>query len=307
MTLPALPKVFISSTVYDFRDLRSAIAYNLRSQGLTVHVSEVADFPVSGDKSAIDECLANVGSSDFYVLLIGERTGYLLEDGVSATRKEYQAAKKKFLETGRPRLLLYIRHEVKTACESGEEALKILQHVDDSTHLLSFVEEVKHPGSDDIPNFLTPFRDFSDVMDSLSGRLNMGKSVEDTLVRHSLVSELAWNLASMSTRLGHGAYPLHGAMNRIAREITLNVNDSDEFMEISVKSQKQLILAMPGVVSGNSLRTTVTEDVLSRGIFLEFDPVTVRFKESAIHEELQRSLNFIVELRRLDEPLDQSG
>ena len=139
-----LPRIFISSTVYDFRDLRSAVAYNLRSQGLTVYVSEAADFPVSGDKSAIDECLENVKSSDYYLLLIGARTGSMIEEGVSATRKEYQTAKQQFLKTGKPRLLLYIREDVKTACENenGEELLKNLQ-ADDPTHLLFFVEEVK--------------------------------------------------------------------------------------------------------------------------------------------------------------------
>ena len=55
-----IPYVFISSTVKEFRDLRSAIAYTLRTQGFNVYQSEAADFDVKGDRSAFEECFTNV-------------------------------------------------------------------------------------------------------------------------------------------------------------------------------------------------------------------------------------------------------
>jgi len=39
------PKVFISSTIEDFKDLRSAIKYYLEENGFEVATSENADYP----------------------------------------------------------------------------------------------------------------------------------------------------------------------------------------------------------------------------------------------------------------------
>jgi len=86
------PSVFISSTVKEFRDLRSAIAYTLRTQGFTVHQSEASDFDIRGNRSAIEECLASIHDCDFYILLVGNTRGHLFKDGISITRQEYRTA-----------------------------------------------------------------------------------------------------------------------------------------------------------------------------------------------------------------------
>lgn len=63
------PTVFVSSTVREFRDLRSALAYTLRTHGFTVYISEAADFNIHGDRSAIEECFENIRKCDYYILV----------------------------------------------------------------------------------------------------------------------------------------------------------------------------------------------------------------------------------------------
>ena len=46
------PEIYISSTVYDFRDLRSALKYDLEQLGYAVHLSETNDFPKPVDANS---------------------------------------------------------------------------------------------------------------------------------------------------------------------------------------------------------------------------------------------------------------
>jgi len=85
---PASPSIFISSTIIDLRDLRSALAYVLKSQGVRVYTSEAADFLLHGDRTTIGECFDRIPSSDYYILVINGRKGATLEDGLSVTRHE---------------------------------------------------------------------------------------------------------------------------------------------------------------------------------------------------------------------------
>ena len=96
------PNVFVSSTVLDLTDLRSAIRFVLRQSGVNVLMSEAADFPVSGDKSACEECFENIRNSDLFVLLVDKRRGSEYEPGVSVTRKELRVARESFIATGKP-------------------------------------------------------------------------------------------------------------------------------------------------------------------------------------------------------------
>jgi hypothetical protein len=65
------PTFFLSSTIYDFKDLRSAIKYYLEQQGCRVLASDFNDFPKPLDKHSYDACLKGIGEADDFVLLIG--------------------------------------------------------------------------------------------------------------------------------------------------------------------------------------------------------------------------------------------
>ena len=87
------PKVFLSSTVLDLADLRSAVRYLLGQYGFEVLSSENADFPHDLDSEARVAALSPIDDADYYVLIIGFRVGSLLPDGISVTRSEYRRAR----------------------------------------------------------------------------------------------------------------------------------------------------------------------------------------------------------------------
>ena len=84
------PKIFISSTVFDLTNERTA-AYNA--------VNRVGGFPVMSEKTmeaqstdSLTACLSKVMESDIYVLILGCRYGWQPEGKESITELEYQTA-----------------------------------------------------------------------------------------------------------------------------------------------------------------------------------------------------------------------
>jgi hypothetical protein len=87
------PKIFISSTVFDLNNERTA-AYNA--------VNKVGGFPVMSEKTmeaqstdSLNACLSKVMESDIYVLILGGRYGWQPEGKESITEMEYHTARSK--------------------------------------------------------------------------------------------------------------------------------------------------------------------------------------------------------------------
>ncbi|MCW5886453.1 MAG: DUF4062 domain-containing protein [Candidatus Kapabacteria bacterium] len=85
------PKIFISSTIWDLPNERTA-AYNA--------VNKVGGFPVMSEKTmeaqstdSLTACLSKVMESDIYVLILGGRYGWQPEGKESITEMEYQTAR----------------------------------------------------------------------------------------------------------------------------------------------------------------------------------------------------------------------
>jgi hypothetical protein len=69
------PAFILSSTIYDFRDLRSAIKYYLEQQGCRVLASDQNDFPKPLDTHSYEGCMNTISDADYFTLLIGLRIG----------------------------------------------------------------------------------------------------------------------------------------------------------------------------------------------------------------------------------------
>lgn len=87
------PKIFISSTVLDLTNERTA-AYNA--------VNKVCGFPVMSERTmeaqstdSLTACLSKVLESDIYVLILGSRYGWQPEGKESIPELEYQTARSK--------------------------------------------------------------------------------------------------------------------------------------------------------------------------------------------------------------------
>lgn len=293
------PSVFISSTVREFRDLRSAIAYTLRAQGFTVYQSEASDFDIHGDRSAIEECLANIRDCDFYILLVGNTRGNLFEDGISITRQEYRTARDAFLSTGRPRLFFYLRETTELALQGNRKA-QSAAGIDDPNHLVSFIDEIQRPGIEGAPNYLTRFRDFEHLMNSLVIRMNLGRTLSEKIIRHSLLSELLSNLSNMVWRSGTSAYLRHRYMHKTRESIQITPEDVDQNVLITDDQVISLTFSLVGRTRSANLKTRSIEDALDRGVFLTFNPTSGSLQESVLHKALQQTFEDIQALRYLD-------
>lgn len=168
------PKVFLSSTIRDLADLRSAVRYYLEEHGFEVYASESANFPHGLDHDARVAALAPLDDADVYVLLLGFRYGSQTSDGVSATRLEFRRARDLHRHGGRPKSVLLVRRDVLRLIKAGVESS---DESDDWAALRSFVAEVGNEGEDASPNWINEFSSFRDVASVLSATLRLTGSL----------------------------------------------------------------------------------------------------------------------------------
>src|SRR5262245_33469890 len=99
----AQPRVFISSTYYDLKYVRSSLEQFIASLGFNPVLSERGSIAYSHDQALDESCYREVQSSDIYVLIIGGRYGSEASSSKgrereisgkfeSVTKMEYRAA-----------------------------------------------------------------------------------------------------------------------------------------------------------------------------------------------------------------------
>lgn len=110
-------KVFISSVITDFEEYRQAARRAVEIMGDRPVMSE--DFgarPYSPEKA----CITEVETSDVYIVILGEKHGFVTTEGISVTQSEYGAAK----DSGRP-VLAFIKR-----CEMEAKQAKFREEVE---------------------------------------------------------------------------------------------------------------------------------------------------------------------------------
>lgn len=91
------PVVFVSSTCYDLKQVRADMKeFFEESYGFEAMLSEFDSFPIDPCVGTFENCLSNVDQcADIFVLIVGNRYGYVLDSGKSITNLEYLHAKEK--------------------------------------------------------------------------------------------------------------------------------------------------------------------------------------------------------------------
>lgn len=158
------PRVFISSTVYDFEDLRSATQFFLEEHGFDVQLSETPTFNQDISMHSYDSCLQVIESCQYFILFIGARVGGRVKDmgNISITRAEYRKAYECF-QRGRLHLVNFVRQSIWDIKEDRKAiAAAIQEHfkntdptaaaklmatpsrlVEDAAHTFDFIDEVR--------------------------------------------------------------------------------------------------------------------------------------------------------------------
>lgn len=213
------PTFFLSSTIYDFKDLRSAIKYYLEKQGCRVLASDFNDFPHPPDKHSYEACLSAIAQADYFVLLIGARVGGWFDEPnqVSITRQEYREAYKRHLE-GKLKILSFVRADVWRMKDDRKALFKHIETLDldpgakaqvmlapakaatNAEFVVRFLEEVgknretaaatKGHGPLPTGNWIHQFENFSDVIEQLQVQAFAGRPVEEAAMRRLLGQEL---------------------------------------------------------------------------------------------------------------------
>ena len=213
------PTFFLSSTIYDFKDLRSALRYYLEEQGCRVLASEYNDFPKPLNTHSYEACLQALKKADYFILLIGERVGgwYDESNRISITQREYREAYNLHLQ-GKLKLINLIRADIWRLREDRKDLVKHIKKLrldpaikkqvvnyqskaaTDAEFIAGFIDEVcKHRETKEalssgkpLPtgNWIHVFDSFKDVIDVVNTQAFAGLPIEHATLRRLLMREL---------------------------------------------------------------------------------------------------------------------
>lgn len=166
------PTFFISSTIYDFRDMRSALKFYLEELGYTVYASEYNDFKVINDQHSYDACLKLIEECDYFILLVGSRVGGLYDNKnrISITRQEYREAYK-LHEQGKLQIISFVRDEVWQLKETRNELAKHLEQI-------KYLDEER---KNEILHFDTKFANDADLISDFITEIGRNNETRDSL------------------------------------------------------------------------------------------------------------------------------
>lgn len=138
----AKPRVFISSTFYDLRQVRSDIDTFIENLGYEAVKNEDGDIPYGRENALEEYCYKEVKSADILVSIIGGRFGSQSKrDGSSISQIELKTALKE-----NKQVYIFIENNVLSEYETyllnKENDLMKYRYVDDK-RIYEFIEEIK--------------------------------------------------------------------------------------------------------------------------------------------------------------------
>ncbi|MBI1321947.1 DUF4062 domain-containing protein [bacterium] len=328
------PKVFISSTVFDFRDLRSSLKFWLEELGYTVFLSENNDFPVQADLNSYENCLRAIDESDYFILLVGGRVGgmYDEQNKTSITQAEYRRAYDQ-LVNGKIKLISFVRREIWDIKEDRKSLASLLESelskssekadvisricnrnnkfVTDADFIFNFISEISRnsemnstknspllrpPG-----NWVRQFTSFRDIVDALRIDLRIELNLRSVAIRTNLLAEIELNLSELIARSKpDGGFDQKSQWAYSARKsLTGGIDDSSQIDGRSLVSLRRFILFGCGL--GKKLSMVALDEAIRSGEFLDFDKTKSSWTVGSMQSSLITLSREIERLRFADE------
>jgi hypothetical protein len=315
------PIIYISSTIYDFRDLRSALKYWLEELGYQVFLSEFNDFRKPIDDSSYNACLRSVESASYFILLIGARVGgfYDSSKNVSITRMEYRKAYDLLL-SGRLKLITFVRESVWTVREDrkslhnlllqeyiknkelNEDDVSLIKNhssslINDANSIFDFlneagrVNEMKEAvtGKGNFPpgNWIHTFNTFHDVIQTLEKEFGTELNLGVVALITNLKREILSNLASLTDKTHDGNIHLHTWLADFSRKsLTGDMDDSTVMPSRYVTWLVMYLIHFLTKSPGIGLSCQFIDHALTSGHFLEHDLETNTYRIGLLHGAL---------------------
>lgn len=300
------PKVFVSSTIYDFHDLRSALKLWLEEYGYEVLMSDVNDFPQLPDKNSYESCLRAIEKSDYFVLLIGSRVGgwYDRAKQISITRMEYRHAYERFKQENL-KLLVFVRKEIWDIHEDRKALEKFLKDeialdkelspkdktkltsppskfLNDTKFVTNFLHEIgrtaemkrAEKGATRFPggNWIYQFASFRDIIDACRTVLDLSGNLRQKALRANLKHEIEGSLAELLEPTDNGVQPVTH-WSSFARKCFLgSLDDESSYKGKYLVWLRIFLLTRCNV--GKQLKSTTLQEAITSGEFLDFDKAT---------------------------------
>lgn len=312
--MPTKPTFFISSTIFDFSDLRSAVKFYLEENGCAVLASEFNDFGQPLDIHSYEACLTQIRAADYFVLFVGSRVGgwYDKDNLVSITRQEYREAYK-LHKQGKLKIIALVRGDI-WAIKEDRKALsryleatevdegakhKIASHpskaVNNAEFIIDFLDEIgrnketaasaKSRTAAPTGNWIYVFNRFGDVADTLRAQVFGGRPGEKAAYRKILRGELLKTLSALLMKSKESAFFPEMAIVNLAAKYQIK---SDEFLgnkDLSRDDVQKLLMCLISTTK-HTLRSKVLEDLLGRDVFLEFNFESGGFQELPVYDAL---------------------
>ncbi|MCS3925296.1 hypothetical protein M2175_000327 [Bradyrhizobium elkanii] len=309
------PTIFISSTIYDLGDLRSAIKDHLEINGCRVLASEFNDFTKPLDKHSYQACLDTIQQADYFLLLIGTRVGGWVDKAsrVSITRKEYQTAYE-LAQAGRIRLLTFVRDAVWNHRQDLKELQKHLEGLaelddsirkkiaaypnsmaDDSETIISFIDEISRnketsdaargKGPMPVGNWIHTFKGFSDIRDVLDPLILRGMPVNTAAGRKALQNQLLTLLRQIVPIINSKAFMPDNSVSNFSKKLNLRADQIGGSVRIAATDWGRFatvgLLAVKDAPDASSFASALGSDLL-----LEYDPASGMFNQTPAYDAL---------------------
>lgn len=327
------PTLFLSSTVYDFGDLRSALKDYLELRGCRVLASEFTDFTHPLDKHSYEACLAAIEQADLFVLFIGRRVGGWFDEPnqISITRAEYRHAYE-LAKAKRIRILCFVRSDVWDHRQSVRDLAKALKAdpelsdlqreklanhpslaMENAKAVISFIEEVaknnetaaatKGLGTAPIANWIWPFATFTQIRQAIDPLVLNGLAVRDAAGRKALEEQLLTMLLEIVPRISDGpSNPINAALN-VVKELGLNSSDFSGTLRVGEKTWNRFVMLVLFAMNAKADPTPL-QTHLSSGLLLEYDPAAGAYRQTS---EFDLLVKVIDQAKRLDRSGNADG
>lgn len=311
-------KVFISSTIYDFKDLRSALKYWLTEMGYEVFESESSDFPRDAAQNSYETCLSTIEKCDWFILLIGNRVGGTLKDDetnetISITRKEYRTAYNLFKAGKIKKIITFVRDDVWQEKEIRKKLSISISNVSKEINgcstdsienpeaIFSFIDEVRRVKDikesdrsiEALPkgNWINIFNDFSDIVNTLNVELNLNGNISDLIWKANLKRECIKNLQKVFAEYDNKIFPFYRPLTVVRNKCVEQFQKNNrEKILIDIKDLNVLCIT---VVSSIEFSCYILQEALKSGFFLEFNSETNSYESNEFDSKANELLDTI--------------